>query len=98
MRKNVDPKAQTLSYGRKYNARMIGANGGTLPGFVGSYDQVAEKIAAFWHIGISTYLLSFFPLIEEQENFARNVIPRVKALIGEDALSLAVKSNIRKIA
>ena len=81
MRKNVDPRAETLSYGRKYGARMIGANGGTLPGFVGSHDQVAERLAAFWDIGVSTFLLSFFPLIEEQENFAREVIPRVKALV-----------------
>ncbi|MDT2021237.1 LLM class flavin-dependent oxidoreductase [Methylocella sp. CPCC 101449] len=98
MRKNVDPKAQTLSYGLKYNARMIGANGGTLPGFVGSYDQVAERIAAFWHIGISTYLLSFFPLIEEQENFARHVIPRVKALIGETGVPLAARTPARRFA
>ncbi|MGH2343167.1 LLM class flavin-dependent oxidoreductase [Segnochrobactraceae bacterium EtOH-i3] len=84
MQKNIDPKVVALKVGSKYpGARMIGANGGTLPGFVGSYDQVAERIAAFWDIGISTYLLSFFPLIEEQENFARHVIPRVRALVAD---------------
>jgi alkanesulfonate monooxygenase len=82
MRKNIDPKVIALKVGQRYpGTRMIGANGGTLPGFVGSYDRVAERLAAFYDIGVTTFLLSFFPLIEEQENFAREVIPRVKALI-----------------
>ncbi|CAH1693540.1 Alkanesulfonate monooxygenase [Hyphomicrobiales bacterium] len=82
MRKNIDPKVVALKVNQNYpGTRMIGANGGTLPGFVGSYDQVAERIAAFHDIGIITFLLSFFPLVEEQENFARHVIPRVRDLV-----------------
>ena len=82
MRKHIDPKVVALKVNQTYpGTRMIGANGGVLPGFVGSYDQVAERIAAFHGIGITTFLLSFFPLVEEQENFAREVIPRVKALV-----------------
>jgi alkanesulfonate monooxygenase len=84
MRENIDPKVIALKVGQRYpGTRMIGANGGTLPGFVGSYDRVAERLVAFYDIGITTFLLSFFPLIEEQENFAREVIPRVKALIAQ---------------
>jgi alkanesulfonate monooxygenase len=81
MRRNIDPKAEALQVNSHYGARMIGANGGTLPGFVGSYDGVAHRIAAFYDIGITTFLLSFFPLVEEQERFAREVIPRVHALV-----------------
>jgi len=84
MQANIDPNVVALKVASKYpGARMIGANGGTLPGFVGSYDAVANKIADFLDIGVGTFLLSFFPLIEEQENFAREVIPRVHALLGE---------------
>lgn len=77
----VDPKAQTISYGQKYGeVRRIGANGGVLPGFVGSYDRVAQRFADFYEAGVTTFLLSFFPLIREQELFASEIIPRVKAL------------------
>jgi len=84
MQKNIDPKSQAIRSHTKYpGARMIGANGGTMPGLVGSYDQVAERIAAFHDSGVSTCLLSFFPLEEEQERFAAEVIPRVSRLIGD---------------
>ncbi|SDV48861.1 LLM class flavin-dependent oxidoreductase [Chitinasiproducens palmae] len=75
----VDPEASTIHYVKQYeNGRLIGANGGTIPGFVGSYDQVADRIAAFHRIGVDTFLLSFFPMIAEQERFAAEVIPRVR--------------------
>ncbi len=40
----------------------------------------ARRFADFHAIGVSTFLLSFFPLIEEQERFASEFIPRVRAL------------------
>lgn len=81
MQKNIDDKVEALKIGSKYPGRpMIGANGGTLPGFVGSYDTVARRIADFHAAGVGTFLLSFFPLIEEQERFADKVIPRARAL------------------
>lgn len=80
---HIDPEAKTIHYVKQYKeGRLIGANGGTIPGFVGSYDQVAERIAAFHGVGLTTFLLSFFPLIEEQERFAAEVFPRVRALTG----------------
>jgi alkanesulfonate monooxygenase len=83
MQKSIDPKAVALKSASKYpGAKMIGANGGTLPGFVGSYDAVARRIADFHNLGVSTFLLSFYPLIEEQERFAAEIIPRVRRLIG----------------
>jgi alkanesulfonate monooxygenase len=80
---HIDPEAKTIHYVKQYKeGRMIGANGGTIPGFVGSYDQVAERIAQFHSIGVSTFLLSFFPMISEQERFAAEVMPRVRSLTG----------------
>lgn len=81
MRPRIDDKAVALQVSRQYPGQPpIGANGGTLPGFVGSYETVARRMAEFHAAGISTFLLSFFPLIEEQERFAAEVIPRVRAL------------------
>ena len=82
MQANIDPNVVALKVASKYpGARMIGANGGTLPGFVGSYDAVARKLVDFCEIGLGTFLLSFFPLVEEQENFAKHVMPRVHSLL-----------------
>jgi alkanesulfonate monooxygenase len=87
---NIDPEAQTIHYIKQYReGRMIGANGGTIPGFVGGYDQVAERVAAFHSIGISTFLLSFFPMIAEQERFAAEIMPRVRQLLGNSARAVA---------
>ncbi|MET0261979.1 MAG: LLM class flavin-dependent oxidoreductase [Rariglobus sp.] len=86
----VDPKAQTIHYAKKYGeTRRIGANGGVLPGFVGSYDRVARRFADFYEAGVTTFLLSFFPHIEEQELFASEIIPRVHALTGTKQLVVA---------
>ncbi|MCG8273744.1 LLM class flavin-dependent oxidoreductase [Aquamicrobium sp. NLF2-7] len=90
MKGNIDEKAEALKVGFKYPDKpMIGANGGTLPGFVGSYDTVAKRLAEFHGIGISTFMLSFFPLIAEQERFAEHVIPRARALVASQALAKA---------
>jgi alkanesulfonate monooxygenase len=66
----------------KVNAGVprVGTNGGTLAGLVGSYDQVAERIAAFSAAGIELFMLQFQPLEAEAERFGREVIPRVRAL------------------
>jgi alkanesulfonate monooxygenase len=67
----------------KVNAGVarVGTNGGTLAGLVGSYDQVAERIAAFAAAGIELFMLQFQPLEAEAERFGREVIPRVRALV-----------------
>jgi len=81
--RRVDPGAQTIHFSKKYAGnRPIGANGGVLPGFVGSYDQVARRFVEFNELGVSTFLLSFYPLVEEQERFAAEIIPRVRAATG----------------
>jgi alkanesulfonate monooxygenase len=58
----------------------VGTNGGTLAGLVGSYDQVAERIAAFADAGIELFMLQFQPLEDEIERFGAELIPRVRSL------------------
>lgn len=59
----------------------VGANGGTMAGLVGSYDQVAARIEAFAAAGIELFMLQFQPLERELERFAAEVIPRVRTAV-----------------
>jgi len=86
MQKHIDPDSVALKSASRYpGVKAIGANGGVLPGFVGDYDSVARRIAAFYEAGVETFLLSFYPLVEEQERFAAEVAPRVRQLVGAEA-------------
>ncbi|HEU4658356.1 MAG TPA: LLM class flavin-dependent oxidoreductase [Capillimicrobium sp.] len=78
MLRQIDDKAVMFQTHAKFPA--IGTNGGTAAGLVGSYDQVAERIAAFHADGIETFMLQFQPFEAEMRRFAREVIPRVRAL------------------
>jgi alkanesulfonate monooxygenase len=64
----------------KVNAGVprVGTNGGTLAGLVGSYEQVADRIAAFSAAGIELFMLQFQPLEAEVVRFGTEVIPRVR--------------------
>ncbi|MUG70026.1 MULTISPECIES: LLM class flavin-dependent oxidoreductase [Paenibacillus] len=75
---HADQKAVMFQTIAKYPA--IGTNGGTAAGLVGSYDQVAERIAAFHEIGIELFMLQFQPFEAEMERFAREIFPRVRSL------------------
>ena len=57
---------------------VVGTNGGTNAGLVGSYEQVAERIIAFREAGIDLFMIQFQPLLAEMERFATHVIPRVR--------------------
>jgi alkanesulfonate monooxygenase len=59
-------------------APQVGTNGGTAAGLVGSYDQVAARILAFWEAGIELFMLQFQPTETEMERFAVEVMPRVR--------------------
>ncbi|MCR0983873.1 LLM class flavin-dependent oxidoreductase [Roseomonas populi] len=67
---------------RKTQAKFesVGTNGGTAGGTVGSYDQVAERIAAFHAAGIDTLLTQFQPFEAEMRRFAEHVMPRLAHL------------------
>jgi len=73
---NTDEKVvmrQTMA-----KTERVGTNGGTAAGLVGSYDQVAERIAAFHEAGIETMLLQFQPFEAEMRRFAHHVMPRLR--------------------
>jgi alkanesulfonate monooxygenase len=65
------------------NTQLVGTNGGTAAGLVGSYDQVADRIEAFHRAGIELFMLQFQPLVAEMRRFAAEIFPR----IGRTALS-----------
>ncbi|MES2714092.1 MAG: LLM class flavin-dependent oxidoreductase [Pseudomonadota bacterium] len=72
---NTDPAVvmrQTMA-----KSVRVGTNGGTAAGLVGSYRQVADRIAAFRDAGIETLLLQFQPFEAEMQRFAEQVRPRI---------------------
>jgi alkanesulfonate monooxygenase len=73
----VDPNA--VMFKKLAQTPAIGTNGGTAAGLVGSYDTVAERIAAFEAAGVELLMLQFQPLEAEMRRFAEQVIPRVRA-------------------
>lgn len=74
-RGNSDPNAVMLQTMAK--SVRVGSNGGTAAGLVGSYDQVAERIAAFHEAGIELFMLQFQPFVAEMRAFAAEIFPRV---------------------
>lgn len=75
---NIDPKAvmfQTFA-----QTPRVGSNGGTAAALVGSYDTVAERIAAFHRAGIELFMLQFQPFERDMRSFAEAVVPRVRRL------------------
>ena len=75
---NTDPKVVMMQTMQK--SARVGSNGGTAAGLVGSYDEVAERILAFHAAGIELFMLQFQPFEAEMERFAKEIIPRVRAL------------------
>jgi FMNH2-dependent dimethyl sulfone monooxygenase len=55
------------------------SNRGLRPNFVGTPEQVADRILAFQEVGLDTLLLQASPQREELERVARDVIPLVRA-------------------
>ena len=75
---NTDPAVvmrQTMA-----KSVRVGTNGGTAAGLVGSYEEVAARIAAFHEIGIETLLVQFQPFEPEMRRFAEHVMPRLRGL------------------
>ena len=74
----TDPAVAMMKVGA--GVPRVGTNGGTLAGLVGSYDEVAARIAAFAEAGIELLMLQFQPLEAEIDRFGAEVIPRVRDL------------------
>jgi alkanesulfonate monooxygenase len=51
--------------------------GGASTALVGSYDEVAERIAEYQEIGIRHFMLSGTPLLEEAQSLGENLLPRL---------------------
>jgi alkanesulfonate monooxygenase len=62
--------------------------GGAGTALVGSHAEVAERIAEYHALGISEFILSGYPHLEEAYHFGEGVMPvlRERGLIGEPAL------------
>jgi alkanesulfonate monooxygenase len=76
LRAGTDPTVVMMKVNQ--GVPVVGSNGGTNAGLVGSYDQVAARIDAFADIGIELFMLQFQPLIPELRRFAEHVLPRVR--------------------
>jgi alkanesulfonate monooxygenase len=76
--RRTDPKVAMKQTMAKFE--KVGTNGGTAAGLVGSYDTVAERIAAFHDAGVELLLLQFQPFEAEMRRFARHVMRRLSAL------------------
>jgi len=57
------------------------SNRGLRSGFVGTPEQVAERILALEAVGVGLLLLQFSPQLEEMERFADQVMPLVNSAI-----------------
>lgn len=75
---NTDPAVAMRKTQAKYES--VGTNGGTSAGTVGSYAQVAERLAQFHAAGIDTILTQFQPFEREMRRFAEHVAPRLAHL------------------
>lgn len=75
---NTDPAVEMRKTQAKFES--VGTNGGTSAGTVGSYEQVADRLAQFHAAGIDTILTQFQPFEPEMDRFAKHVMPRLRAL------------------
>jgi alkanesulfonate monooxygenase len=75
---NTDPAVAMRKTQAQYET--VGTNGGTAGGTVGSYEQVAARIAQFHAAGIDTLLTQFQPFEPEMRRFAEHVMPRLDHL------------------
>ncbi|MBI0328679.1 LLM class flavin-dependent oxidoreductase [Burkholderia plantarii] len=76
---NIDPNVVMIQTFAR--SARVGSNGGTAAGLVGSYDEVAERVAAFHRAGIELFMLQFQPFEADMQGFAEHVIPRVKRIL-----------------
>lgn len=54
------------------------SNRGLRPNFVGTPEQIADRILAYEQAGVNLLILQFSPQLEEMERFSRQVIPVVE--------------------
>jgi alkanesulfonate monooxygenase len=86
LRSGTDPAVAMMKVNQ--GVPVVGSNGGTNAGLVGSYDEVASRLRAFSDAGIELFMLQFQPLLPELRRFAEHVMPRVR---GEAAQQLSLE-------
>jgi len=64
-------------------AKLTGAAGNSTS-LVGTADQVAEAMLDYHRIGIDTFLIRGFDPLEDAFIYGRDLIPRVRALVGQE--------------
>ena len=52
---------------------------------VGTPEQAAEELSAYWRMGFDEFILSAYPHLEEAERIARDVLPLVSTEIQREA-------------
>ncbi|MGV6876314.1 LLM class flavin-dependent oxidoreductase [Pseudochelatococcus sp. B33] len=67
-------------------AAITGASGNTTA-LVGTPDQVADALLDYYDIGITTFLIRGFDPLEDAIEYGRELLPRVRALIGKRGVS-----------
>ncbi|HEU4390524.1 MAG TPA: LLM class flavin-dependent oxidoreductase [Blastocatellia bacterium] len=59
---------------------LIRSHGGAAIALVGSYDEIAESLIEYGKAGVTQFILSGWPKLDEMRLFGRGVIPRVRRL------------------
>jgi alkanesulfonate monooxygenase len=78
--RGVDPRAAMFQLNR--DLPVVGTNGGTASGLVGSHETVARRIGEFYEAGVETFMLQFQPIEPELDRFIADVLPRVGSAAG----------------
>ena len=52
-------------------------------GLVGTPEQVADALLAYYDLGVSTFLLRGFDPLDDAVDYGRELIPRVRALVAQ---------------
>lgn len=69
----------------------VGGGGAATTWLVGSHDEVAEALAAYHRLGVTHFILSDTPYREEALRVGSELLPRLRALVGEQVEATPVR-------
>ncbi|MFF3501494.1 LLM class flavin-dependent oxidoreductase [Streptomyces sp. NPDC003247] len=73
-----DTRALTVAPNLWAGIGLVREGAGTA--LVGSHDEVAERLAEYWRLGVEEFVLSGYPHLEEAFRVGEEVAPRLRAL------------------
>ena len=76
---SADPASLVVSPNLWAGVGLVREGAGTA--LVGSYDEVAERLAEYAALGVGEFVLSGYPHLEEAYRVGEEVLPRVRALV-----------------